>query len=67
MKWLADYFKLDLSIKINATHEIDDTIEWDDECIAVVKRIFRKDFETSGYDVEPSRLLTIRNPFSSIA
>ena len=53
MKWLADYFKLDLSIRINATHQIDNEIEWDDESIAVVKDIFRKDFETFGYSVEP--------------
>jgi len=53
MKWLADYFKLDLSIRINTTHEIDDAIEWDDESISVVKEIFRKDFDTFSYSVEP--------------
>jgi hypothetical protein len=53
MKWLADYFKLDLSIRINTTREVDDTIEWDKESIAVVKDIFRKDFETFGYSAEP--------------
>ena len=53
MKWLADYFKLDLSVRINTTHEINDSIEWDDESVAVVKNIFKKDFETFGYRVEP--------------
>jgi hypothetical protein len=53
MKWLADYFKLDLSIRINTSHEINDSMAWDDESIAVVKNIFRKDFDTFGYNVEP--------------
>ena len=52
MKWLADYFKLDLSIRVNATSEISDKIEWDPESIAIVKEVFRKDFEIFGYDFE---------------
>ena len=53
MKWLADYFKLDLSIRVNATSGISDEVEWDAESIAIVKEVFRKDFEIFGYELEP--------------
>ena len=53
MKWLADYFKLDLSMRANATSGISDEVEWDAESIAIVKEVFRKDFEIFGYDLEP--------------
>ena len=50
MVWMAKYFDLDLSERRNSTIEEQELLEWDDECISIVQRIYKRDFEIFGYD-----------------
>jgi hypothetical protein len=50
MKWLASHFSIDLSIRANSSGEVGEVLIWDDESIAIVQNLFRRDFETFGYD-----------------
>jgi len=50
MLWLADYFKLNLSIRVNDSSGEGKSIEWDDESISIVKSLYKRDFEVFGYD-----------------
>lgn len=52
MVWAANYFKLDLSIRVNESTSTAVNIEWDRECIEITQRIYQKDFETFGYPME---------------
>lgn len=47
---VASYLELDFSVRLNSSAGVDEKIEWDNETEAIVQRIYRKDFETFGYD-----------------
>jgi len=53
MEWLANRFELDLSIRVNSTSsEASEMIEWDSESVAIVRKIYVRDFQILGYDVD---------------
>lgn len=58
MSELANYLGLDLSIRLNSSAEVSETLEWDRESIEIIKKIYADDFKTFGYSPElPADLL----------
>jgi hypothetical protein len=52
MNWLACHFGLDLSIRANSSSsESNERIVWDDESIAIVRSLYKRDFDLLGYEM----------------
>lgn len=53
MQWLAQYLKLDLSIRANSSAHIKELLEWNNESVEIVRRIYQDDFRVFGYPLTP--------------